>query len=176
MTNAGPFSKLKSFWENTELINVIIETPKASPFKVKFDEQSEVFRVHKAMPLGTVFPFNFGFVPFTKGGDGDPLDVLLLSDFPLPVGSVVVAELIAVLEGVQQDRTEKQRNDRLIAIPIELSSRKPMLPVIEFGSVTKEAVEQFFVKYNELQGRVFSPICYAEADQAIRLVQKAQTH
>ena len=175
MTATGPFSKLKAFWGDTKLINIVIETPTASPFKVKFDDQSEVSRVHKAMPLGTVFPFNFGFVPGTKGADGDPVDVLLLSDFALPVGAVVIGELIAVLEGEQQDRNEKQRNDRLIAIPIQLSSSEPMLPMIEFGPATKEAIQQFFVKYNELQGRIFTPIRYADADQAIRLVQKTQS-
>ena len=80
---------LKPFLEKTQLVNVVIDTPKASPFKLKFDEEFQVFRVHKAMPVGFVFPFNFGFVPSTRGGDGDPLDVLLLTDHIMPIGTVV---------------------------------------------------------------------------------------
>jgi hypothetical protein len=72
---------LQPFFERTQLVNLVIDTPKAAPFKLKFDEEAKVFRVHKAMPLGIVFPFNFGFVPSTRGSDGEPLDVLLLTDF-----------------------------------------------------------------------------------------------
>lgn len=164
---------LKPFLEKTQLVNVVIDTPKASPFKLKFDEESQIFRVHKAMPLGFVFPFNFGFVPSTRGGDGDPLDVLLLADHVMPIGTVVLGKLISVLEAEQMDRRNKERNDRLIAIPIELTSREPMLPVVEFNSALKNAISQFFVKYNELQGRRFYPIRYASPSRAIGLVRRA---
>jgi inorganic pyrophosphatase len=86
------------------------------------------------MPLGSVFPFNFGFVPSTRGGDGDPLDVLLLTDFVLPTGALILGKLIAVLEAEQVDRNQKQRNDRLIAIPVGVRSHEPMLPVVAFSS------------------------------------------
>ena len=166
--------KLSPFFEKTQFINIVIDTPKAAPFKLKFDEKSQVFRVHKAMPLGFVLPFNFGFLPSTRGGDGDPLDVLLLSDFILPIGSVILGQLIAVLEAEQIDRNGKQRNDRLIAIPIEAVSHEPMLPAVEFSGALKKAVREFFVKYNELQDSKFRPIRYAGPSRAIQLVRKAR--
>jgi inorganic pyrophosphatase len=89
---------LQPFFERTQLVNILIDTPKAAPFKLKFDEKAKVFRVHKAMPLGFAFPFNFEFVPSTSGGDGDPLDVLLLTDFVLPTGALILGKLISVLE------------------------------------------------------------------------------
>jgi inorganic pyrophosphatase len=164
---------LQPFFERTQLVNLVIDTPKAAPFKLKFDEEAKVFRVHKAMPLGFVFPFNFGFVPSTRGGDGDPLDVLLLTDFILPTGSVILGKLIAVLEAEQVDRNQKQRNDRLIAIPAEVTSHELMLPVVAFSGGLKKAVSEFFVKYNELQGRTFRPLRYASPSRAIRIVRKA---
>jgi len=165
--------KLSPFFEKTQFVNIVIDTPKAAPFKLKFDEESQGFRVHKAMPLGFVFPFNFGFLPSTRGGDGDPLDVLLLSDFILPVGSMILGKLIAVLEAEQIDRNGKQRNDRLIAVPIEVVSREAMLPVVEFSGALRKAINGFFVKYNELQGRKFRPIRDASPSRAIQLVRKA---
>jgi inorganic pyrophosphatase len=164
---------LPPFFEETHLVNILIDTPKAAPFKLKFDEEAKVFRVHKAMPLGFVFPFNFGFVPSTRGGDGDPLDVLLLTNFVLPTGALILGKLIAVLEAEQVDRNQKQRNDRLIAIPVEVRSHEPMLPVVAFSSGLKKAVSEFFVKYNELQGRTFRPLRYAGPSRAIRIVRKA---
>jgi inorganic pyrophosphatase len=164
---------LPPFFEKTRLVNIVIDTPKAAPFKLKFDEKAQVFRVHKAMPLGFVFPFNFGFLPSTRGGDGDPLDVLLLTDFNLPTGAVILGKLIAVLEAEQVDRKRKQRNDRLIAIPVEASLHEPMLPVVEFNGALKKAVSEFFVKYNEVQGRQFRPLRYTGDSRAIRIVRKA---
>jgi len=165
--------KLPPFFEKTQLVNIVIDTSKATPFKLKFDEKSQVFLVHKAMPLGFVFPFNFGFLPSTRGGDGDPLDVLLLTDFILPTGAVILGKLIAVLEAEQEDRKGKQRNDRLIAIPVEATSHEPMLPVVEFSRSLKKAVSEFFVKYNELQERRFRPIRYAGPSRAVHLVRKS---
>jgi inorganic pyrophosphatase len=164
---------LPPFFERTQLVNIVIDTPKAAPFKLKFDEEAKVFRVHKAMPLGFIFPFNFGFLPSTRGGDGDPLDVLLLTDFILPTGAVILGKLIAVLEAEQVDRKQKQRNDRLIAIPVEVTSHEPMLPVVAFSGGLKKAVREFFVKYNELQNRTFRPLRYAGPSRAIHIVRTA---
>jgi inorganic pyrophosphatase len=165
-------SKLPAFWETTQLVNVIIDTTKAAPFKIRFDEKIQIFRIHKAMPLGFVFPFNLGFVPSTRGGDGDALDVLILTDHVLPIGCVVLGELVAVLEATQIEGPQKQRNDRLIAIPIELVSRKPMLPEVIFDKNLRAAISKFFIKYNELQGRVFRPLRYRPASHAVALVRE----
>jgi inorganic pyrophosphatase len=111
-------------------------------------------------------------VPSTLGDHGDTLDVLVLTDHQLPVGSVIVGELVAVLEAMQIEGRQKQRNDRLIATPIEILSRKPMLPEVVLNSKLKRAVSEFFVKYNELQGRVLQPRRYGSASHAVGLVRK----
>lgn len=61
-------------------VNVVVETPAGSRYKFKLDEQSGVFSLHKVLPVGASFPFDFGFVPGTRAEDGDPLDVMLLGD------------------------------------------------------------------------------------------------
>src|SRR6185369_10884530 len=65
------------------------------------------------------------------------------------------------------------RNDRLIAIPAGVTSHELMLPVVAFSGGLKKAVSEFFVKYNELQGRTFRPLRYASPSRAIRIVRKA---
>jgi inorganic pyrophosphatase len=55
----------------------------------------------KALPIGQTFPFDFGFLPSTKGDDGDPLDILILSDDPTFVGCLVHAKLLGVIEAEQ---------------------------------------------------------------------------
>jgi inorganic pyrophosphatase len=51
---------------------VVVETPKGSRNKIKYDEELGQFKLHKVLTLGAVFPFDFGFVPSTRGADGDP--------------------------------------------------------------------------------------------------------
>ena len=65
-----------------EVLQVIIETPAKSRNKFAFDPEQGIFALKKTLPAGMVFPYDFGFVPRTKAGDGDPLDVLLLMDEP----------------------------------------------------------------------------------------------
>src|SRR5689334_9308585 len=98
------------------LIEVIIETPKGSRNKIKYDPSSMNFKLSKVMPEGMMFPYDFGFVPSTKAEDGDPLDVLVLTDEPLFPGCLVECSLIGVLKAEQKEQRHTNRNDRLIAV------------------------------------------------------------
>jgi inorganic pyrophosphatase len=171
MLTTRDITNLPAFHERSQFVNIVLDTPKGSPYKLKYEEGTGIFRLHKALSLGLVFPFNFGFVPSTLGDDGDALDVLIINDYVMPTGAVVLGQLISVLEATQSQDNQTQRNDRLIAVPIGLASRKPMQPVVEFNSALKKAIVDFFVKYNELQGRTFRPIRYASLRQANRIVR-----
>ena len=74
--------KIPAFEGEEGLLNVIIETPKGSRNKFDYDEKRGLFKLGGALPAGMEFPYHFGFVPSTLGGDGDPVDVLLLMDEP----------------------------------------------------------------------------------------------
>src|SRR5579863_4714765 len=74
-------TRLKAFnRDEANLITVIIETPKGSRNKYAYDPRDRIFTLKKVLPAGMAFPYDFGFVPSTRGGDGDPLDVLVLMD------------------------------------------------------------------------------------------------
>lgn len=75
--------------DNTEVIRVVIETPKGSRNKYAFDPKEKVFELKKVLPAGMDFPYDFGFVPSTKADDGDPVDVLVLMDEPAFTGCVI---------------------------------------------------------------------------------------
>jgi inorganic pyrophosphatase len=166
-------ARLTPFYEQTTMANVVIETPRGMPVKLKYDEKNDVFRVHKGMPVGFEFPFNFGFVPRTVGGDGDPLDVLVLSSHVMPAGTVVVGRIVSVLEAEQVEGKKKERNDRLIVTPWDLISRSPMLPKLYFDKRLKHAIIEFFTKYNEAQGKRFRPLRFAPAQRGIQLTREA---
>lgn len=165
-------SHIRPFGPKSEYVNVIIETPKGSPAKFKYDDKRGVFVFHKAMPIGHSFPFDFGFVPSTEGGDGDPIDALVLTDEPTFVGCLIHAKLLAVLEAEQSKNGEMKRNDRLIAVPLEAKSGKPPAGTIEHleGSLTRN-IAKFFVSYNELEGRRFKVLRCSGPERAAALIR-----
>ena len=63
----------------TGLLNVIVEVPRGTRNKFKYDEHFGLFRLSKILPTGALFPYDFGFVPSTASEDGDPLDILVLT-------------------------------------------------------------------------------------------------
>lgn len=139
--SATSFANLAPFYAGTTMVNVVVETSKGSPVKLKYDAEAMVFRVHKALPIGFTFPFCFGFVPHTIAGDGDPIDVLILNDYAMSPGTVVVGQILSVLEASQTEKGKpSQRNDRLIVAPWDKVAKSPMLPEVSFDRTPKHAI------------------------------------
>src|SRR6185369_9180201 len=96
---------------------VVIETPRDSREKYEYDEKTRNFQLTKLLPLGMVFPFDFGFIPDTKGEDGDPLDAMLISEFKTFPGCSLECRLIGALKAEQSEQGKIIRNDRFFFIP-----------------------------------------------------------
>jgi inorganic pyrophosphatase len=142
----------------TGLLNAVVDTPKGSRNKYKYDEKTHVWRLSKVLPLGASFPFDFGFIPSTKGEDGDPLDVLVVTEEPAFVGCVLPALLIGVLEAEQTDKGETVRNDRLVAV-IQTPHNPPIARSLrELDETRLDEIEHFFRSYNEMEGRQFKAL------------------
>jgi len=140
------------------LYNVVIETPKGSPNKLAYDPKLGTFKLKSVMPEGSMFPFDFGFIPGTKAEDGDPLDVLVLMDHPLVPGAVVPSRLIGVITGKQsEDGEEPEENDRLVAVSPKSPLYKNTRKLSDLPAEVVEQVAEFFVNYNEQHGKRFEP-------------------
>src|SRR5689334_3990623 len=100
--------KLDAFDPKTGNLNVIVETSQGSRNKYKYDPERRLFKVHKLLPAGASFPFDFGFIPSTVGDDGDPLDVLVVMEEPAPAGILVPARLLGVIEAEQTEGGKTQ--------------------------------------------------------------------
>lgn len=88
-------------------INAIIETPKGSGSKMKYDPELELFSLHRVLPKGMAFPYDFGFIPSTMAEDGDPLDVLVLVDTEVFPGCLTKAKIIGVIKAKQKAGKKK---------------------------------------------------------------------
>ena len=160
--------------EESKGVNVVIDTPKGSRNKYKWDEDLEVFRLSGVLPAGAVFPYDFGFVPETRGGDGDPLDVLVLLDAPAFVGCVVPTRLVGVIEAEQTEKGRTERNDRLIGVPTESRNQKGVRSLEDLPENLLAEIEHFFVSYNAIKGKRFEPRARRGAARARRIVREAR--
>jgi len=154
-------------------LRVIIETPQGSRNKFSYDEKLGLFKLGGVLPAGAVFPFDFGFVPSTTGGDGDPLDVLVLMDEPAFAGCLVETRLLGVIEAEQTEEDgETMRNDRLIAIAANARNHKEVRSLGQLGANLVDEIEHFFVSYNEMKGKRFAPLGRHGAQRAERLIEE----
>src|SRR3954469_19006525 len=95
----------------------VVETPRGSAVKLKYVPDLDVFELGRSLPLGVTYPYDFGFVPGTRGADGDPVDVLIIQDAPTFPGVVVACRLLGAVRVSQKDGSRRVPNPRLIAVP-----------------------------------------------------------
>jgi inorganic pyrophosphatase len=146
-------ARLAPLDEKGVLVTVVIEAPRGSRTKPKYDDSIGAFRLNKVLPEGFAFPHDFGFVPSTCGPDGDPLDVLVFAPEALFTGCVATVRLLGVLDAEQTEDGKTERNDRLIGA-VETPTRPAELSRLdELPRRRIEEIEEFFVSYNRAQGR-----------------------
>jgi inorganic pyrophosphatase len=169
----SPFARLEAYDEEADHYNVVIETPRGSRHKYTYREDLGLFALSGVLPAGAVFPFDFGFLPSTLGGDGDPLDVLVLLEDTAFTGCLVPSRLLGVIEAEQTERAgESVRNDRLIAVAAQSYNYEDVHDLEQLsGSLLKE-IEHFFVSYNQIKGKKFTPLGRSGRARARQLVQK----
>ena len=158
---------------NDQLIHVVIETPRGTPYKYDYDFDFDLFRMNKILPLGMVFPFDFGFIPSTKAEDGDPLDVLLLLDECGMQGTLVPARPIAVLVANQKEKGKEFRNDRIVAVSEYSHHYKGIDDIKQLSADLPGEIEVFFKQYNRLAGKEFIPLGWQNGNRAFDLIKKS---
>ena len=167
--------RLKPFAAENGDVHIVIDTPRGSRNKLKWDEKLGVLKLSHILPAGAVFPFDFGFVPGTRGADGDALDVLVLTDEPLVPLCLVQARLIGVIEAEQTQDGETIRNDRMLAVSTSSHLYADVRELDSLPPKLVDEVEQFFVNYNKMRGRLFKPLRRGGSKAATAMVKRGIT-
>ncbi len=163
--------ELSAFRGKSDEINVIIETPKGSRNKFNYEPELGLFELAAVLPEGSLFPYDFGFIPSTLGEDGDPLDVLVLLDVPVHTGCLVTSRLIGVIEAEQTEEGQTKRNDRLVAVATRAHTHAHVKRFEDLRPKMIDEIEHFFQAYNETKGRRFQPLQRGGPDRAQELVR-----
>jgi inorganic pyrophosphatase len=160
--------------KDEDQVVVIIETPKHSRNKYAFDPDEKIFTLKTVLPAGMSFPYDFGFVPSTLGGDGDPLDVLVLMDEPAFPGCRLSCRPVGVIEGEQEGENGRERNDRLVCVEHGNHSFSHVKRIDDMGPKFEDELEEFFVNYHRLSGRKYRILAMKGPNRARRCIKEAR--
>ena len=154
------------------LFEVTIETPKGKATKFDFEPSTGQIKLTKVMPAGLVFPFDFGFLHGTKGEDGDPLDVMLVSEVETFSGCKMDCRIIGALKCQQTERDGTvTRNDRFIAVPQVSQLYRQVETLKQLPKEIISQVEEFYRNYNEQTEKHFELLGRQQSEQATKLIQ-----
>ncbi len=153
-----------------EEVNVIIEVPiGGEPIKYEMDKESGALFVDRFLYTSMRYPGNYGFIPHTLSGDGDPCDVLIANNRALAPGSVIAVRPVGVL--IMED--EAGQDEKIIAVPTSKLSKRyerienyPDLP-----EITLRQIEHFFEHYKDLEpNKWVKVIRWGDKAEAERLI------
>ena len=154
-------------------IHAIIETPQGSRNKYNFNEEFGLFEFSRTLRAGMVWPCDFGFVPQTLAGDGDPLDVALIGQAPTFAGCLVRARVIGAIGLVKNG----EENNRILAVPArstKAASRFDDTTDLEQMNQRQiREIEAFLSDYNTFEGHQIELTGWSDAAAAWQMVLDA---
>jgi inorganic pyrophosphatase len=149
-------------------LRVVIDTPKGSRNKYKWDETLGLFRLTKVLPPGFAFPWNYGFLPKTRADDGDPLDALVFMEEPAFCGCVILAKV----RGVLVMESDGDRNDRILASPA--GEHEDRIYENELPEHLFDEIGVFFEGYHRLRGETTKTLSRGGPEEAMKLIEAAR--
>ncbi|MBX7247602.1 MAG: inorganic diphosphatase [Caulobacteraceae bacterium] len=153
-----------------EEVNVVIEVPiGGEPIKYEMDKASGAMFVDRILHTAMRYPGNYGFIPHTLSGDGDPCDVLIANTRPIVPGAVMPVRIVGVL--FMEDNAGQ--DEKLIAVPAQRISPRwgNVENYTDLPEILIKQIEHFFVHYKDLEPGKWSKVArWGDAAEARRLV------
>lgn len=130
-------------------INVLIEISKGSSVKYEMDPDTGALIVDRFIFTAMGYPFNYGFLPNSIAKDGDPLDVVVISTYPVQPGALLTCRVIGLLE--MED--EAGLDNKIIAVPSQKIDPfyASIQDISDVNDATKNLIKHFFESYKELE-------------------------
>lgn len=128
-------------------VHVVVESPRGSRLKLKWDPGLDAFGLSRPLPLGLAYPYDWGFVPGTRAQDGDPLDALVYWDQASHPGIVLACRAIGavMLEHDRRSDGARVRNDRLLVVPVKDERATSLESALDLPGRVRDEIEKFFL-------------------------------
>ncbi|HLF21906.1 MAG TPA: inorganic diphosphatase [Aestuariivirga sp.] len=154
-------------------VNVIVEVPVGGePIKYEMDKAAGTLVVDRFLYTSMRYPGNYGFIPHTLSGDGDPCDVLIANQRGIVPGAVVACRPVGVL--MMQD--EAGGDEKIVAVPVPRLTRRyeNVHDYTGLPEITRQQIEHFFTHYKDLEaGKWVKVLGWGDAAQAERMIVEA---
>ena len=131
-------------------MNVIVEINKGSKNKYEIDKKTGLIALDRVAHTAQDFPFDYGFVPRSLWHDNDPLDVVLLTTYPLMPGILVRARPVAIMNMIDSG----EGDDKIIAVPVDDPRFATLKDLSDINPHTLKEIEHFYSTYKKLQDKV----------------------
>ncbi|HEX9998605.1 MAG TPA: inorganic diphosphatase [Abditibacterium sp.] len=169
-----PFFKPTSKLPDTPYgVHVVIETPRGTRHKYALNEELGIIEFSRTLPTGMTWPCDFGFIPQTHAGDGDPLDVCILIEEGTFSGCLMQARLVGMIGFVKNG----EENNRLLAVPVtKKGAGSHWTEINDLDDLSERKVreiEAFLVQYNEFEGAKIELTGIKNRDAALEAVNAA---
>jgi inorganic pyrophosphatase len=164
-------SKLPT-WADRDHIYAVVETPRGSRAKLKFEPKLHAFTLSKPLLAGLTYPYDWGFVPSTKAPDGDPFDVLIIHDAATYPGLVLCCKVIGILEVEQSKNGKKERNDRVFAVPERSTLESDLKDIRHLPRRSTQELEKFFQATDALEAKELKFLGWHGPARAVKAIRK----
>ena len=164
-----PWHDLELPADLTAVVPAVIEIPTGSKVKYELDKKSGLLLVDRILFSAVHYPANYGFVPRTFCGDGDPLDILVLCQEPIVPLAIMQAKLI----GVMQMRDDKGEDDKLIAVHADDPAYEGFSDISELPPHRLRELQRFFLDYKALENKAVVVDAPQGRDAALRVLRDA---
>jgi inorganic pyrophosphatase len=134
---------------NDKEMNVIIEIPKFSKNKYEIDKRTGLIALDRVMHTAQDYPFDYGFVPQTLFDDGDALDVIVLTTYPLALGVLVRVRPVAIMEMTDGGT----RDDKVVGVPVDDPRFDNVQDLADLNKHFLKETAHFFETYKKVQNK-----------------------
>lgn len=167
---------MQNLWHDLEpganppdVVNVIVEIPKGSRNKYEFDKRVGTFKLDRVLYSAVQYPGDYGFIPQTYYADGDPLDVLVMTNLPTFTGCWVEARPI----GLFRMRDKGEQDDKILAVLQYDPFFKDYFDYTQLPSHFLKEVEHFFTVYKDLEGTRVEPLGWDSSEVARQYIRES---
>lgn len=153
-----------------EEITVIIECPKGTKNKYEIDKETGLIKLDRAMKSSQDYPTDYGFAPQTLWDDGDALDVVVLTTYPLFPGCVVDVRPVAVLEMIDSGESDF----KVVGVPVDDVRWKDVKDLSDVNPHTIKELKHFFETYKSIEpDKVVTIDTISGREEAVKAVQRS---
>ncbi len=164
-----PWHDLDAGPESPVIVNVVVEIPRDSKNKYEIDKKTGILTLDRVLSSSVHYPTNYGFIPRSYQEDGDPLDVLVLTQEPIYPLTVVKVRVI----GVMLMKDDGKSDTKILAVPVNDMQYARYTDIAQLPEHILKEIRLFFEEYKALDGVKVTVERYGGAPEAVEEVRKA---